>query len=91
MPNRSLLLQAEDADTRDQWVATMNKAIGFYLNEGQRKSSLPKSETESITSKTKSKPSVQIQQKIQTIDGNAKCADCGCGEQGSGKKGTDLV
>ena len=42
MPNRSLLLQAEDAETRDSWVATMNKAIGFYLNEGQRKTSLPK-------------------------------------------------
>ena len=34
MPNRSLLLQAEDADTRDQWVATMNKAIGFYIGVG---------------------------------------------------------
>ena len=40
MPNRSLLLQAENAETRDIWVSVLNKAVGYYLNQGnQRKSS----------------------------------------------------
>ena len=83
MPNRSLLLQAEDAETRDSWVATMNKAIGFYLNEGQRKSSLPKDDTSSTSSNTKVKNRNSPASQILQVEGNSKCADCNCAEIGS--------
>ena len=86
MPNRSLLLQAEDAETRDEWVATLNKAIGFYLNEGrQRKSSLPKSDNlaNSKQQHQQQRPTVTNNHQIQSIAGNGKCADCNCSEAGS--------
>lgn len=88
MPNRSLLLQAENAETRDIWVSVLNKAVGYYLNQGNQRKSSDGNSNGNIQSPTLSnkvakpkKPSLSNQ--IVETEGNQKCADCGCIETGS--------
>ena len=82
MPNRSVLLQAENGETRDQWVTTMNKAVGYYLNEGQQRKG--SKETKSSSELRPAKPKRHcLSQQIVEMEGNSSCADCGCNEAGS--------
>lgn len=82
MPNRSLLLQAENGETRDQWVTTMNKAVGYYLNEGQQRKGSNETKTSSDVRPAKPKRHC-LSQQIVEMEGNSSCADCGCNEAGS--------
>ena len=93
MPNRSLLLQAEDGDTRDNWVSVMNKAVGIYLNASHQGKSVgyTGSSAESDSRMTHANPAGyaktktkrhSLSKQIVELEGNSQCADCGCDEAG---------